>query len=181
MRSTLKFLLALAIALLLMLAFRALAFTIYTVEGDGLEPEFSAGDHVMVNRWSYGLRTGDDSGWFGYGRICRQPVKRGDIVAYEDPRDSTSRSVLFGVIYALPGDTLRYKGNTELVPGLKDCAEADYYWIKSINEQNPIDSRCLGLIHEQRIIGRAFVVVYSHTPMQPIWKGYRRSRFFLEK
>ena len=61
MRNLLKFLLALTVALMLMMAFRALVFTIYYVDGDGLEPEFVAGDHVMVNRWSYGLRTGSRS------------------------------------------------------------------------------------------------------------------------
>ena len=95
MRNTLKFLLVLAVSLLLMMAFRALAFTVYKVEGSGLEPEFSAGDRVLVNRWSYGLRTGG-GGPFSYGRLCRQPVERGDLVAYEDPRDSTHTSVLFG-------------------------------------------------------------------------------------
>ena len=83
MRSLLKFLGALFIALLAMLAFRAIAFTIYTVPGEGLEPAFLRGDRVMVNRWSYGLRTGGE-GLFAYGRILRQPVKRGDLVAVND-------------------------------------------------------------------------------------------------
>lgn len=181
MRSTLKFLLSLAIALLLMLAFRALVFTIFVVGGDGLEPEFAAGDRVMVNRWSYGLRTGRSDGWFGYGRLCQQPVGRGDIVAYEDPRDSTHTNILFGRVCALPGDTIRYKGQTDLVPSLRNCADADYYWLKAINEQNPLDSRYLGYINEQFIIGRAFLVVYSRDLSQPFYAGYRKSRFLLQK
>ena len=58
MRSTLKFLIVLAVSLLVMLVFRALAFTVYAVGGKALEPDFKAGDRVLVNRWSYGLRTG---------------------------------------------------------------------------------------------------------------------------
>ena len=57
MRSTLKFLLALVVAFAAMLTFRALVFTIYTVPDASVEPTFKAGDRVMVNRWSYGLRT----------------------------------------------------------------------------------------------------------------------------
>ena len=59
MRSSLKFLMALGIAFVAMLAFRALVMTVCTVDGQGLEPWFQAGDHVVVNRWSYGLRTGE--------------------------------------------------------------------------------------------------------------------------
>ena len=190
MRNLLKFLLSLAVALLLMMAFRTLAFTIYYVEGDGLEPEFVAGDHVMVNRWSYGLRTGSHSvsdrqqgkkSLFGYGRLGRRPMNRGDIVAYEDPSDSTFNRVLFGRLHALPGDTVRYNGSIELVPSIANCADADYFWIQTLNEANPLDSRQLGFISEQRIIGRACLVVYSHPADSSIWSGYRNDRFLLLK
>ena len=120
MRKTLKFLLTLVIALLVMIAFRAVGLTLYTIGGDGLSPLFVAGDRVMVNRWSYGLRTGNGDGLFPYGRLLRQPVKRGDIVAYENPCDSSRRSVLFGRCCGMPGDTVRYNGLVQLVPSLKD-------------------------------------------------------------
>lgn len=181
MRNTLKFLLVLAVSLLLMMAFRALAFTVYKVEGSGLEPEFSAGDRVLVNRWSYGLRTGGGGGPFSYGRLCRQPVERGDLVAYEDPRDSTHISVLFGRCRALPGDTVRYQGHLEEVPSLKNCADADYYWMQALNEKNPLDSRLLGPISEERIIGRAVLIVFSHRPGDAPWTGYRSDRLLLPK
>ena len=179
MRNLLKFLLSLTVALLLMMAFRTLVFTVYSVDGDGLEPIFTAGDRVMVNRWSYGLRTGGNNQLFGYGRICHQQAQRGDIVAYEDPTDSTFHRVLFGRIRAPPGDTIRYSKQTEVVPSLHNCADGDYFWIQAINEQNPLDSRQLGFISEQRIIGRACMLVFSHEPGQPFWKGYRKNQLFL--
>ena len=74
MRGSFKFLLALATAFVTMLAFRALVMTVCTVDGKGLEPVFQAGDHVVVNRWSYGLRTGEKGSLFDYGRICRQEI-----------------------------------------------------------------------------------------------------------
>ena len=85
MRKTAKFIIALALALLLMLGFRAIVFTICTVEGDALSPLFCKGDRVLVNRWSYGLRVGSDDGLIGYTRIGRSSVSRGDIVAFENP------------------------------------------------------------------------------------------------
>ena len=181
MRNILKFLLVLAVSLLLMLVFRALVFTVYEVEGRGLEPEFLPGDRVLVNRWSYGLRTGGGKALFSYGRLCRQQVQLGDLVAYEDPRDSTHSSVLFGRCRALPGDTVRYQGRLEMMPSLANCADADYYWVQALGEQNPLDSRQLGPISEERIIGRAFLVVFSHTPGQAPWTGYRHQRLLLLK
>ena len=118
MRNTLKFLLSLTVAMAIMLGFRSLVFTIYTVEGEGLAPVFLKGDRVMVNRWSYGLRTGSDEGLFNYGRLCRQLPKKGDFIAYEDPRDSTGQSVLFGRCQALPGDTVYHEGRILMMPSL---------------------------------------------------------------
>ena len=100
MRSMLKFLMALAVALIAMLAFRALVFTIYTVPGSTLEPTFKAGDRVLVNRWSYGLRTGAGGSLFTYGRLCRRPVARGHWLAIENE----DGSVLIGQCMALPGE-----------------------------------------------------------------------------
>ena len=179
MRNTLKFLLALVISLLAMMAFRALVMTIYTVEGNGLSPVFLAGDHVMVNRWSYGLRTGSADGLFSYGRLWRQDVEIGDYIAYEDPRDSTGQSVLFGRCSALPGDTVRHEGRLMVVPSLQDCADCDYYWVQALGKSNPIDSRTLGFISERHVIGRAFLIVFSHDPMTTILDGWRSDRLLL--
>ena len=106
---------------------------------------------------------------------------RGDIVAYEDPSDSTLNRVLFGRLRALPGDTVRYNGDVQLVPGVASCADADYFWVQSLNDENPLDSRTLGFISEQRIIGRAFLIVFSHPTDSSLWSSYRNDRFLLLK
>ena len=162
-----------------MLTFRALVMTVCTIEGDGLSPQFQEGDRVVINRWSYGLRTGKKGGLFDYGRICEQKVEKGDFIAFED---------LYGRIYicqcaALPGDTV-YLDNEKIpcvVPGVQTCDEQDYYWVRSINKDNPIDSRLLGFIPEERIIGRACLILFSHDSKAPFWKGYRSERLLLPK
>ena len=162
-----------------MLTFRALVMTVCTIEGDGLSPQFLEGDRVVINRWSYGLRTGKKGGLFDYGRICQQKVEKGDFIAFED---------LYGRIYicqcaALPGDTV-YLDNDKVpcvVPGVQTCDDQDYYWVKSIGKDNPIDSRILGFIPEERIIGRACLILFSHDPETPFWRGYRSERFLLPK
>lgn len=120
MRSALKFVMALIVTTLLMLAFRALVFTVYTVSGTGLEPCFVSGDRVLVNRWSYGLRTGGGK-MFRYTRWAEAPVSRGDLVAFNCPAD-TSRPVAHRDVRAcyctgVPGDTVRTGGTAVRVPG----------------------------------------------------------------
>lgn len=163
MRSTLKFLFALFIALAVMLAFRALALTIYTVPGSQLEPTFKAGDRVMVNRWSYGLRTGDN-GLFAYGRLCRQTVNEGDWLAIDDSLGQT----LVGCCVGQPGDTVSWQGRKLIVPGKVTCAHHDYYLLDN-----------LGFVREEQIIGRVIMVVYNHTPGYAPWLGYDKKRFIM--
>jgi signal peptidase I len=159
MRNTLKFFAALLVAFLVMLAFRALVFTIYYVDNSSLKPAFLEGDHVMVNRWSYGLRAGGNA-LFSYGRICRQQPQKGDFIAFDD---SIGR-VFIATCTALPGDTV----GSAVVPSIRGCADADYYLTDRY-----------GLVREESIIGRACMVLYSHDPAYPFWNGYLKSRFML--
>lgn len=177
MRRTIRFLLPLAVALVLMLCFRALAFTICTVEGEGLSPLLMPGDRVLVNRWSYGLRFGGDGGLFSYGRIGRQAIERGDIVAFENPKNTDE--VLICRCKAVPGDTIAHEGQTLVVPGLVNCSAANHYWMEAISTENTLDSHVLGFIAEQLIIGRVIMVVYSHRPDAPFWRGWRHFRCLL--
>ena len=173
MKGTVKFIGAIVVALVVMLAFRGLAMTVCTIDGDGLAPQFLAGDRVVVNRWSYGLRTGKKGSLFDYGRICRQDVKKGDVIAFED---SVGR-VLVCRCTALPGESI----GQMIVPGVVNCADQDYYWVEAISRNNGLSSRQLGFIPEDRIIGRVCLVLYSHDTAAPFWKGYRGNRMLLLK
>ena len=178
MLKTFRFLLALAVALLLMLVFRVLAFTICTIEGNGLSPVLLQGDRVLVNRWSYGLRVGGNGGLFGYGRLWRRPVSRGDVVAFENPQNPSE--VLICRCKALPGDTVSTAdGQMMVVPSTKACDSADHYWMEALGTENATDSRTLGFIPEQFIIGRATMVVFSHAPATSILRGWRGDRLLL--
>lgn len=180
MKATLKTISAFAVAALCMLAFRSLGFTVYTVGGYGLAPELTKGDRVLVNRWSYGLRTGAGGGLFGYGRLCRSMPARGDLVAFDSPSDSIP-GVLVCRCAALPGDTVRTADGLTVVPGKVICADEDCYWMEAVGEGNAIDSRRLGPVPERYIIGRVCMVVYSHDDALPVYEGYSADRLFLLK
>lgn len=177
MKKTVRFLLAFLIAFALMMVIRAVGITIYTIDGTSLEPMFQAGDRVMVNRWSYGLRVGGKDSFFDYGRIARQTVEKGDLVALEHPHNSNQ--ILICRCIGLPGDTINCGDQQIIVPSLKDCADADYYWFESISSADSTDSHIQGLISEEYIIGRVFMVAYSRNPLEQLWKGWRTNRIFL--
>ena len=159
MANWLKYVIALASAFALMLAFRALVFSIHSVNGNGLAPLYQNGDMLLVNRCSYGLRIAGN-GLLPYARLQRCPVKRGDIVVFMAPNGIPS-GVMIARCKAVPGDTIPTLDGLLIVPGLKTCAKTDYYWMEAINQQNPVDSRHLGFIPERNIIGRVSTVLYN--------------------
>ena len=108
MRSTIKLIIAISVAAVVMLLFRCVAFTIYTVPKTGIKPWLVGGDRVLVNRWSYGLRTGGDR-FFPYSRWFRKPVGKGELVVFNYPLDTveavSNRPVYAAFCLAGPGDT----------------------------------------------------------------------------
>ncbi len=121
MRSLIKFIVALAASVLLMLLFRSVAFTIYTVPQSGIKPWLVGGDRVLVNRWNYGLRTGG-YGRFAYIRWFAKPVGKGELVAFNYPLDTLhaigSRPVCAAFCAAGPGDTA-FVGKQPVIPPRK--------------------------------------------------------------
>mgnify|MGYP002623449265 CR=1 FL=1 len=166
MSNGLKYVIAIASAMLLMLVFRTLVFSVHSVTGSGLTPLYRDGDRLLVSRCSYGLRIGGHA-LLPYSRLCRRPVQRGDIVVFT-VTGGGSDNLCIARCAAVPGDTVHTPGGLVTVPGLKSCADADYYWLEAVNSQNPADSRRLGFIPESDIIGRVVTVLYnSHQTALP--------------
>lgn len=157
----LKFIASLAVALLLVIAFRALAFTIYTIPAADRTCGVAGGDRVVVSRWSYGLRTGDDR-LFPYARLFKSEVVRGDVVAFNPPIDSVRhgivRPVLLGRIKAVPGDTVSIEHTSYSLPHNpcpSPCLGAEYYLVYSDNGIGK------WLVQDKDIIGKVLFVLYN--------------------
>lgn len=179
MRAWQKSILALAAAAVAVVLFRALFFAVYTVGGDRFEPVLKSGDRVLVNHWSYGLRTGGKNSLFGYARFCADTVSVGDIVAFDSPGEADG-GVFVCRCAAVPGDTVSTSAGAILVPGREaTCAAEDYYWMEALGANDTVDSRVFGPVPESLILGRVCLIVYSHDDSEPFWRGYRRGRTLL--
>ena len=164
MSNWLKYVIAFASAFALMLGFRTLVISVHSVSGEGLAPLYHHGDRLLVNRCSYGLRIAGN-GLLPYSRLLRQPVKKGDIVAFTVPSDSVV-GICIARCTAVPGDTVITARGPLVVPGLKTCAKTDYYWLEGINSMNPADSRHLGFIPERNIIGEVVTTLYNRQQLR---------------
>ena len=167
-----KTIIAILVATAALFAFRALVLTIYTIEGTALEPNFKSGDRIMVNRWSYGLRTGNINGLFGYGRIGTCMPEYGDIIAFDNPTQDVE-GVFVGKIKSLPGDTLTTAQGPYLVPGELTCANQNYYVV----EMGKDKQTCT--IPETSIIGRVVLIVYNHDDNYSFYSGFATKRWCL--
>lgn len=86
-----------------------LIMTQVKVTDDTQAPDLLAGDRLLVNRWSYGLRLpfGNE---YEEVRLGEQQAERNDWVYYNCPLDSAThiheRGTYVGKITAIPGDTV---------------------------------------------------------------------------
>ncbi len=157
MSSTVKTLLIVAAATVLLFLFRATVFTIYTIPDNTLAPTVKQGDRVLVNRWSYGLRIGA-SKWTSYGRIAAKPVKKGDFIAFDVADTTTQHMVILGRVVAIPGDTVTIKNKMYIIPrGCQMC---------TCNCVSPcmVNTNRHGgriLVPECNVIGRVTAVIYN--------------------
>ncbi len=107
----LKFLKILLFVLAGVLFVRTFAFTSCTIPSSGMENSLYQGERVIVNKWSYGLRT-PFTGWFSYHCWLEKPVERGDVVLFNNPmpknqtQDIDRRALYISRCVGIPGDTL---------------------------------------------------------------------------
>lgn len=95
---------ALIVALL-----RLCVATSYLIPSTGMENSLYQGEHILVNKWSYGLRLPFMNLW-GYHRWGSCDVRKEDILVFNNPAnhhaDIDRREIFIGRCIGLPGDTL---------------------------------------------------------------------------
>ena len=105
-----KWILAFAGAVVVVLLLRGFAFTSCLIPSTGMENSIFQGERILVNKWSYGLRVPFMS-LFSYHRWCESPVRRQDIVVFNNPAGIRQpvidrREIYISRCLGVPGDTL---------------------------------------------------------------------------
>lgn len=105
-----KWILAFAGAVVVVLLLRGFAFTSCLIPSTGMENSIFQGERILVNKWSYGLRVPFMS-LFSYHRWCENPVRRQDIVVFNNPAGIRQpvidrREIYISRCIGVPGDTL---------------------------------------------------------------------------
>ena len=132
MHNVLKFIVALAVAIVVMLVIRAYVFTFCTVTTDNMQPSLHRGDKVIVNR------------------LQRHSIDRGDLVVYGDSAFGISR------VAAVGGDTIMVGGDkfviTDHCTGECSCVDCRSYLIVAGNDS--------AVISGKYIVGKAYPVAF---------------------
>lgn len=132
-----------------------------SIDGDSMEPTLHNRDFLMMERLSYYM----------------DEPERFDIVVFH----ATKQKDYIKRIIGLPGETIEYKDNQlyvngrekreyfleddeytndftidDIEPGQEHIPEG-YYLVLGDNRNNSTDSRSIGLVPKERIMGRAFL------------------------
>ena len=176
-RAFVDWIVVVTIALLVAFVVRGFVLAHFVVEGESMFSTLETGDRVFVNKLSYRLHD----------------PNRGDVVVLHQIQGTSERDLIKRVI-ALPGETIEMKSCVvritkpgELTPQIlvepyldpnvvtatscgQDVAEtvvpADHVFVMGDNRGGSQDSRSLGPISEDDLVGRAFTVFWPRDNWQ---------------
>ncbi len=172
---------ALVVAILLAVAIRGAVVQAFKIPSGSMLPTLQIGDHLLVNKFLYGLRIP-----YTDKRILRiRPPKRGDIVVFAYPVDDTKDFIKR--IIGEPGDTVEIRDKKIFINGkpiedpwgvhvdsltLPEGFERrdnfgpvkvppGSYFVMGDNRDRSYDSRFWGFVEDARIRGKAFIIYWS--------------------
>ena len=169
-RGAIEWVAIIAAALIAALVIKTWLIQAFYIPSESMVPTLVKDDRVLVNKLSYRLHD----------------VHRGDIVVFERPQEDVATQPeikdLIKRVVGLPGETVETDPNGRVLingrvlrepylpkgvvtlPGItKQVVPAGHYWVMGDNRGNSKDSRVIGTIPEDDIVGRAFVRVFPLT------------------
>jgi signal peptidase I len=190
---------ALFVAAVLALIIRTFIIQAFKIPSGSMEDTLLIGDHLLVNKFIYGLQIPGIDGRF---LTIREP-QRGDIVVFEFPEDRDQsfwkRRDFIKRVIGLPGDTLEIHNKQVIVNGqpyavpeavFKDGTllsggrdnlppvkvPAGHYFMMGDNRDRSYDSRFWGFVSNAEIKGLAFIKYWSwdSEQLRPRWERIGR-------
>jgi len=155
-------------------------------------PVIHKGDSPDSGNLSVGriLALPGDTVWIGaQGNVCAScNYSLGCVWPFTVPASGTNAYIhpWSGVMYAdvinrHEMDSAFFVGDSMLVNGIgvnRYVFRRDYFWVSSGMDDNYSDSRTLGLVPRESLIGRLECVLYSVDADQPWFQKFRRDRVF---
>ena len=146
----------------------------FKIPTGSMESNLLIGDHLLVNKFAYGLKSGFISRLLPY----KEP-KRGDVIVFKYPNSPEVAYVKR--LIGMPGDRIEMVGHTIYVNGqaLKETytqyidpgsiyarygpytVPADHYFARGDNRDNSQDSRFWGSVPRDYLLGKALVIYWS--------------------
>jgi signal peptidase I len=171
-RAFFDWLVVIAVALLVAFVVRTFVIAHFVVEGESMFSTLDTNDRVFVNKLSYRLHD----------------PNRGDVVVLHQVSGASERDLIKRVI-GLPGETVEVRNCTVLIDGRvlnepyldpevvtpTDCGgdyvldgvvPDDHVFVMGDNRGGSQDSRVIGTISEDDLVGRAFVVFWPQSHWQ---------------
>lgn len=158
-KNYLKELLPYIIILVVVILLKTFVFTTIRVNGSSMHPTLKDKDLMILDKISYRFK----------------PIKRNDIVVVKTKSDKIIKRVI-----ALPGESIKYENNILYINGKEqkdfvnwtttndfDIEEfgvekipKGYYFVMGDNRVDSIDSRIIGLISKDDIMGHATFTIF---------------------
>lgn len=170
---------AIGMALLLALFIRTFIVQAFKIPSGSMIPTLQIGDHILVNKLSYGVRIP----FWGYLVKYRKP-QRGDVVVFVFPEDR-SKDFIKRVI-AVAGDTVEIRGKRVYINGqpvedphahfegeggggpvfIRDDygpvqVPENHVFMMGDNRDRSYDSRFWGFVNLDDVKGKAFLIYWS--------------------
>lgn len=166
MRNAIEWVLVIVGAVLIALIVRNFVMQSFQIPSESMSPTLAVGDRVLVNRLSYRLHD----------------INRGDVVVFDRPATSPKGpddpDYLIKRVIGLPGETIEARDGVVHIDGApldepyiddsvatKDLDEPvqipeGEIFVMGDNRTNSEDSRFIGPIAEDSVVGRAFAVIW---------------------
>jgi signal peptidase I len=151
----------LALVLILVFTIRTLVVEAYVINGKSMEPNFHDSDRLLIEKFAPRFET----------------LSRGDVIIFTHPEDPSKR--LIKRVIGLPGETVKVEDGVVFIDGrpldesewLKDGTEdrsfypehkveADHYFVLGDNRDISNDSRRIGTIPRDAIVGKYLLSFY---------------------
>jgi len=171
-RAFFDWIVVIAVALLVAFVVRTFVIAHFVVEGESMYSTLDTGDRVFVNKLSYRMHD----------------PNRGDVVVLHQITGASERDLIKRVI-GLPGETVEVRNCNVLIDGrvlnepyldpevvtptdcggdysLQGVVPDDHVFVMGDNRGGSQDSRAIGPISEDDLVGRAFVVFWPQSHWQ---------------